>query len=225
MSRTVVITGAGGGLGSIFAKEFAKTGYRVAILDFNIQAGQKVACEIEQAGGDAAAFQVDVTDKASLEKARDAVVQHFGSYEVLINCAGIQDPLAKTTSEAYAAGDEKATEVVKVDPQAADLAAEKARVLASSRTLFNIDSDKLLRVTLYDGTGTDRQILSGIHKFYEPEELVGKTLVAIVNLPPRKMMGIDSCGMLISAVHHVDGEERLNFLMVDDDIPAGAKLY
>lgn len=116
MSRTVVITGAGGGLGSIFAKEFAKTGYRVAILDFNIQAGQKVACEIEQAGGDAAAFQVDVTDKASLEKARDAVVQHFGSYEVLINCAGIQDPLAKTTSEAYAAGDEKATEVVKVDP-------------------------------------------------------------------------------------------------------------
>ena len=84
MSRTVVITGAGGGLGSIFAKEFAKTGYRVAILDFNIQAGQKVACEIEQAGGDAAAFQVDVTDKASLEKARDAVVQHFGSYEVLI---------------------------------------------------------------------------------------------------------------------------------------------
>lgn len=95
MSRTVVITGAGGGLGSIFAKEFAKTGYRVAILDFNIQAGQKVACEIEQAGGDAAAFQVDVTDKASLERARDAVVQHFGSYEVLINCAGIQDPLAK----------------------------------------------------------------------------------------------------------------------------------
>ena len=86
-------------------------------------------------------------------------------------------------------------------------------------------SDKLLRFTLDDGTGTDRQILSGIHKFYEPEELVGKTLVAIVNLPPRKMMGIDSCGMLISAVHHVDGEERLNFLMVDDDIPAGAKLY
>ena len=147
MSRTVVITGAGGGLGSIFAKEFAKTGYRVAILDFNIQAGQKVACEIEQAGGDAAAFQVDVTDKASL-------VQHFGSYEVLINCAGIQDPLAKTTSEAYAAGDEKATEVVKVDPQAADLAAEKARVLASSRTLFNIDSDKLLRVMDVNWLGT-----------------------------------------------------------------------
>ena len=85
-------------------------------------------------------------------------------------------------------------------------------------------SDKLLRFTLDDGTGTDRQILSGVHKYYEPEELVGKTLVAIVNLPPRKMMGQESCGMLISAVHHVDGEERLNFLMVDDDIPAGAKL-
>ena len=86
-------------------------------------------------------------------------------------------------------------------------------------------SKKLLQFTLDDGTGTDRTILSGIHAYYEPEQLVGKTLVAITNLPPRKMMGIDSCGMLISAVHHVDGEERLNLLMVDGDIPAGAKLY
>ena len=86
-------------------------------------------------------------------------------------------------------------------------------------------SDKLLRFTLDDGTGTDRQILSGIHKWYEPEQLVGKTLVAIVNLPPRKMMGIDSCGMLISAVHHENGEEKLHLLMVDPHIPAGAKLY
>ena len=86
-------------------------------------------------------------------------------------------------------------------------------------------SKKLLQFVLDDGTGEDRIILSGIHEYYEPEELVGKTAIAIVNLPPRKMMGIDSCGMLISAVHHVDGEERLNFLMVDDDIPAGAKLY
>ena len=85
-------------------------------------------------------------------------------------------------------------------------------------------SSKLLRFTLDDGTGTDRQILSGIHKFYEPEQLVGKTLVAIVNLPPRKMMGIDSCGMLISAVHTEGGEEKLHLLMVDDAIPAGAKL-
>ena len=85
-------------------------------------------------------------------------------------------------------------------------------------------SDKLLQFTLDDGTGTDRQILSGIAKFYKPEELVGKTLVAITNLPPRKMMGRESCGMLISAVHTVNGEEKLNLLMVDDAIPAGAKL-
>ena len=86
-------------------------------------------------------------------------------------------------------------------------------------------SKKLLKFVLDDGSGTDRVILSGIHAYYEPEELVGKTCIAIVNLPPRKMMGIDSCGMLISAVHEVDGEEGLNLLMVDDRIPAGAKLY
>ena len=86
-------------------------------------------------------------------------------------------------------------------------------------------SEKLLRFTLDDGTGTDRQILSGIHKWYKPEELVGKTLVAIVNLPPRKMMGIDSCGMLISAVHHEEGVEKLHLLMLDPHIPAGAKMY
>ena len=86
-------------------------------------------------------------------------------------------------------------------------------------------SKKLLQFTLDDGTGTDRTILSGIREYYEPEELVGKTCVAITNLPPRKMMGIDSCGMLISAVCEYDGEEMLNLLMVDDKIPAGAKLY
>ena len=86
-------------------------------------------------------------------------------------------------------------------------------------------SKKLLQFTLDDGTGTDRTILSGIHAFYEPEQLIGKTLVAITNLPPRKMMGIDSCGMLLSAIHNVNGEEKLNLLMVDDRIPAGAKLY
>ncbi len=85
-------------------------------------------------------------------------------------------------------------------------------------------SDKLLKFTLDDGTGTDRQILSGVHKFYEPEQLVGKTLVAIVNLPPRKMMGLESNGMLISAVHKENGEEKLHLIMVDDSIPAGAKL-
>ena len=86
-------------------------------------------------------------------------------------------------------------------------------------------SKKLLKFTLDDGTDNDRVILSGIHQYYEPEELVGKTLIAIVNLPPRKMMGIDSCGMIISAVHQEDGEESLNLLMVSDRIPAGAKLY
>ena len=86
-------------------------------------------------------------------------------------------------------------------------------------------SKKLLQFTLDDGTGTDRTILSGIHAFYEPEELVGKTLIAITNLPPRAMMGIDSCGMLLSAIHTEEGEEKLNLLMVDNHIPAGAKLY
>jgi len=86
-------------------------------------------------------------------------------------------------------------------------------------------SKKLLKFTLDDGTGENRTILSGIHAYYEPEQLIGKTLVAITNLPPRAMMGLESCGMLLSAVHKKDGEERLNLLMVDPHIPAGAKLY
>ena len=86
-------------------------------------------------------------------------------------------------------------------------------------------SKKLLKFTLDDGTGTERTILSGIHAYYEPEDLVGKTCIAIVNLPPRPMMGIESCGMLISAVHHEDDEEKLHLLMVAPHIPAGAKLY
>ena len=86
-------------------------------------------------------------------------------------------------------------------------------------------SKKLLKFVLDDGTGEDRVILSGIHEYYEPEELVGKTCVAIVNLPPRPMMGIDSCGMLISAVHHEEGAEKLHLLMLDPHIPAGAKMY
>ena len=86
-------------------------------------------------------------------------------------------------------------------------------------------SKKLLQFTLDDGTGVERTILSGIHAFYEPEELVGKTLIAITYLPPRAMMGIESCGMLLSAIHEEEGEEKLHLLMVDDHIPAGAKLY
>ncbi len=86
-------------------------------------------------------------------------------------------------------------------------------------------SKKLLQFTLDDGTENERTILSGIHAYYEPEDLIGKTAVAILNLPPRCMMGIDSCGMLISAVHTENGEEKLSLLLVDDSIPAGAKLY
>lgn len=86
-------------------------------------------------------------------------------------------------------------------------------------------SKKLLKFTLDDGSGTNRTILSGIHAYYEPEELIGKTCIAITNLPPRAMMGIESCGMLISAVHTEEGEEKLHLLMVDPHIPAGAKLY
>ena len=85
-------------------------------------------------------------------------------------------------------------------------------------------SDKLLQFTLDDGSGADRTILSGIHHWYEPEDLIGKTAIAIVNLPPRKMMGIESCGMLISAVHTEKGEEKLKLMLIDDSVPAGAKL-
>ena len=85
-------------------------------------------------------------------------------------------------------------------------------------------SDKLLKFTLDDGSGTDRIIVSGIHHYYEPEQLIGKTAVAIVNLPPRKMMGIPSCGMLLSAVHKEKGEEKLHLMLIDDSVPAGAKL-
>ena len=86
-------------------------------------------------------------------------------------------------------------------------------------------SKKLLQFTLDDGTGVDRTILSGIHAYYEPEELIGKTCIAIVNLPPRAMMGLESCGMLLSAIHKENGEEKLHLLQLDDQIPAGAKLY
>ena len=87
-----------------------------------------------------------------------------------------------------------------------------------------LKSKKLLKFTLDDGTGTERTILSGIHAFYEPEELIGKTLIAITNLPPRPMMGLESCGMLLSATHQEDGEEKLHLIMVDPHIPAGAKI-
>ena len=86
-------------------------------------------------------------------------------------------------------------------------------------------SKKLLQFTLDDGTGVDRVILSGIHAYYEPEDLIGKKVVAILNLPPRSMMGIESCGMLLSAIYEINGEEKLHLMIVDDSIPAGSKLY
>ena len=146
------------------------------------------------------------------------------------------DKKASKTSEAAPAEAEKPVEKidfskVKVEPlfeemvdfdtfSKSDFRAVKVKACEAVKK-----SKKLLQFTLDDGTGTDRTILSGIHAYYEPEELVGKTLIAITNLPPRAMMGIDSCGMLLSAIHEEEGEEKLHLLMVDDHIPAGAKLY
>ena len=146
------------------------------------------------------------------------------------------DKKASKTSEAAPAEDEKTVEKidfskVKVEPlfeemvdfdtfSKSDFRAVKVKACEAVKK-----SKKLLQFTLDDGTGTDRTILSGIHAYYEPEELVGKTLIAITNLPPRAMMGIESCGMLLSAIHEEEGEEKLHLLMVDNHIPAGAKLY
>lgn len=152
------------------------------------------------------------------------------------NDVSAKAPVAETTVETAQAEEAPAEEVidfsnVKIEPlfeefvdfdtfSKSDFRAVKVKECEAVKK-----SKKLLKFVLDDGTGEDRVILSGIHDYYEPEELVGKTCIAITNLPPRKMMGIDSCGMLISAVHEVEGEERLNLLMVDNHIPAGAKLY
>ena len=146
------------------------------------------------------------------------------------------DKKASKTSEAAPAEAEKPVEKidfskVKVEPLFEEMvdfdtfSKSDFRAVKVKECVAVPKSKKLLQFTLDDGTGTDRTILSGIHSFYEPEELVGKTLIAITNLPPRAMMGIDSCGMLLSAVHEEEGEEKLHLLMVDDHIPAGAKLY
>ena len=143
-----------------------------------------------------------------------------------------------STSEAASAATEVKTESEKIDfskVKIEPLFEEMVDFDTFSKSDFRVvkvkecsavkKSKKLLHFVLDDGTGTDRIILSGIHAYYEPEELVGKTLLAITNLPPRSMMGIDSYGMLLSAVHTVNGEEKLNLVMLDDAIPAGAKLY
>ena len=146
------------------------------------------------------------------------------------------DKKASKTSEAAPAEDEKPVEKidfskVKVEPLFEEMvdfdtfSKSDFRAVKVKECVAVPKSKKLLQFTLDDGTGTDRTILSGIHSFYEPEELVGKTLIAITNLPPRAMMGIDSCGMLLIAIHEEEGEEKLHLLMVDNHIPAGAKLY
>ena len=154
-------------------------------------------------------------------------------------------PTMKTLNDVNKKNDvkSKAAEEVKAEPEKIDFSKVKIEPLFEEAVDFDTfsksdfravkvkecvavpKSKKLLQFTLDDGTGTDRTILSGIHAYYEPEELVGKTLIAITNLPPRAMMSIDSCGMLLSAIHEEEGEEKLHLLMVDDHIPAGAKLY
>lgn len=146
------------------------------------------------------------------------------------------DKKASKTSEAAPAETEKPVEKidfskVKVEPLFEEMVDFETFSKSDFRAVKVLEceavpkSKKLLKFVLDDGTDEKRVILSGIHEYYEPEELVGKTCIAITNLPPRPMMGIDSCGMLISAVHEEDGREGLNLLMVDDRIPAGAKLY
>ena len=168
---------------------------------------------------------------------------------LLTDSASIRDvllfPTMKTLNDVNKKNDvkSKAAEEVKAEPEKIDFSKVKIEPLFEEAVDFDTfsksdfravkvkecvavpKSKKLLQFTLDDGTGTDRTILSGIHAYYEPEELVGRTLIAITNLPPRAMMGIDSCGMLLSAIHEEEGEEKLHLLMVDDHIPAGAKLY
>jgi methionine--tRNA ligase beta chain len=141
--------------------------------------------------------------------------------EPVINEPAAEAPVEETPAEEKVETEPLFTEYVDFDTfSKSDFRVVKVKECSAVKK-----SKKLLKFVLDDGTGTDRVILSGIHEYYEPEELVGKTLVAITNLPPRSMMGIDSCGMLLSAIHSVAGEERLNLLMVSGDIPAGAKLY
>ena len=168
-----------------------------------------------------------------------------GMVMLLTNSTAIRDVLLFPTMKSLDADKKASKSVVKASKPAEKIDFSKVKVEPLFEEMVDFDtfsksdfravkvkaceavkkSKKLLQFTLDDGTGTNRTILSGIHAYYEPEELVGKTLIAIVNLPPRAMMGIDSCGMLLSAIHEEEGEEKLHLLMVDEHIPAGAKLY
>ena len=174
---------------------------------------------------------------AGFEALQSGMEQDEGSRILLPTMKSLDaDKKASKTSEAAPAEAEKSVEKidfskVKVEPLFEEMvdfdtfSKSDFRAVKVKECVAVPKSKKLLQFTLDDGTGTDRTILSGIHSFYEPEELVGKTLIAITNLPPRAMMGIDSCGMLLSAIHEEEGEEKLHLLMVDNHIPAGAKLY
>ena len=192
--------------------------------------------------------QLDETGKR-VEKEQEALTKKLGEAEERAKCeagktdlqeaiTGQQQALTQKKAEAEAAeqalpqaeAKKAALPPIELEPQLTEqvdfdtFCKSDFRVVKVKACEAVKKSEKLLKFTLDDGTGTDRQILSGIHKFYEPEDLVGKTLVAIVNLPPRKMMGQMSNGMLLSAVHTEKGEEKLNLIMLDDSIPAGAKL-
>jgi NAD(P)-dependent dehydrogenase (short-subunit alcohol dehydrogenase family) len=148
--RVLVLTGAGGGIGSVFAKGLAADGYAIALLDYNKQSIGELAEQINGENGVAVAIQCDVTKKESLEQARSEVRRTLGPCNVLVNCAGIQDPLAKTSFEQYAPGHEKNTHVAKMGDDAADLAA----LVAMQRTIFNIDTDAMDRVMRVNWLGT-----------------------------------------------------------------------
>lgn len=179
-----------------------------------------------------------------MKQYKNIMAQLPGNAEDMGTCGGIQSTgfLFPTMKPEGAKKEEKAAPVptpvekidfskVEIEPLFADFvdfetfSRSDFRAVKVKECTAVPKSKKLLKFLLDDGSGTDRVILSGIHEYYEPQELVGKTLIAITNLPPRKMMGIDSCGMIISAVHHEEGAEKLHCLMVDDRIPAGAKLY
>ena len=172
------------------------------------------ATESERTWDSAAAFGV-LHDGVTVHKG-EAIFPRIDTEKELAELEALQQAAKKSPIEL----EPYATESVDFDTFCkSDFRAVKVKACEAVKK-----SEKLLRFTLDDGSGTDRQILSGIHKFYEPEQLVGKTLLAIINLPPRKMMGLESCGMLISAVHKENGEEKLNLVMLDDKIPAGAKM-
>lgn len=148
--KILVLTGAGGGLGHVFAKGLSNDGYRIALLDYNYETIQELSKEINAEGGESTAIQCDITSKESLEQARKIVRSTYGKCNVLVNCAGIQDPLAKTTKEKYVSGDEKDTIVAKLGDEHRD----RKTLLARDRTIFNIDSDALSRVMNVNWLGT-----------------------------------------------------------------------